>query len=315
MQKKRAQHLMVLAATVAVIGFATPADAGFQWKSSAEEKAAAPETAPAEDDVVTPMPGEEAAAPVATVEEVAAEPLPEAEATDQPPGLAATGLEADVVTGYGENLPLIIALRQIVPAEYQFAFAEGVDLSTPVSWEGGRSWTELLDEVMKSVSLRAEINEKMVSIGTAVPQDDMMTTMDTTEPMPLDGNDMGMEPMAAAPPASTMPEPMEPMHTAPQPPQQQPAQMMAMSAGPAWTGARGDLLRDLLEDWSRQAGVELFWSSEYNYALEDSFQVSGTYEEAVRSILDEFKDANPRPYGRLHEGNAEIPPVLVIETQ
>lgn len=315
MQKKRAQHLMVLAATVTVIGFATPADAGFQWKAAAEEKAATPEAAPAEDDVVTPMPGEDAEAPAATVEEVATEPLPEeaAEAADQSPGLAVTELDADVVTGYGENLPLIIALRQIVPAEYQFAFAEGVDLSTPVSWDGGRSWTELLDDVMKSVNLRAEINEKMVSIGTAVPQDDMMMAADSAEPMPLDGNDMDMEPMAHS--TSPAPEPTEPVHAAPRQPQQQPAQMMATSTGPAWTGARGDLLRDLLEDWSRQAGVELFWSSEYNYALEDSFQVSGTYEEAVRSILDEFKDANPRPYGRLHEGNAEIPPVLVIETQ
>lgn len=314
MQKKRAQHLMVLAATVAVMGFATPAHAGFQWKSAAEEKAATPEMAPVEDDVVTPMPGEEADAPVATVEDVATEPLPEETASDQAPGLADTGLDADVVTGYGENLPLIIALRQIVPAEYQFAFAEGVDLSTPVSWDGGKSWTVLLDEVMKSVSLRAEINEKMVSIGTATPQDDMMMAAEApAEPMSLDGSDMAMQPMPTEPATDeSMPEPMyaaPPAHN-----QQQPA-MTAMSMGPSWSGERGDLLRDLLDDWSRQAGVELFWSSEYNYALEDSFQVSGTYEEAVRSILDEFKDANPRPYGRLHEGNAEVPPVLVIETQ
>jgi len=321
MQKKRAQHLMVLAATVAVLGIATPAYAGFQWSPVAEQKSESPEMAD-EGDVVTPMPGTETDAPVATVDDVVAEALSEtadteADATasvDAAPGLAeAADIQADVVSGYGESLPLIIALRQIVPAEYQFAFAEGVDLSTPVSWEGGQAWTDLLDEVMKSVSLRAEINENIVSIGTAVAEELPMVAMDSTAPMALESTDASMAedmPVMMAAPQ----EEYTPVASAVAPQPDGAAPEMAMMA-PAWTGERGDLLRDLLEGWSQQAGVELFWSSEYNYALEDTFQVSGSYEEAVRSILDEFKDANPRPYGRLHEGNAEIPPVLVIETQ
>ena len=169
MQKKRAQHLMVLAATIALMGFTAPAYAGFQWSPSEEKKAEAAPEAAAEDDVVMPMPGDDMAASVATVEDVDAEALPEAvEAMPATPGLAENDLQADVVSGYGENLPLIIALRQIVPAEYQFAFAEGVDLSTPVSWQGGQSWTMILDGVMKTAGLRAEINENIVSIGTAV---------------------------------------------------------------------------------------------------------------------------------------------------
>lgn len=310
MQKKRAQRLMVLVATVAVMGFAAPAHAGFQWTPTAEEKAESVPEATAEDDVVTPMPGEETpVSSVAAVEGVTTETLPELTKAD--PGLAETDLQGDVVSGYGENLPLIIALRQIVPAEYQFAFAEGVDLSTPVSWEGGQSWTDILDGVMKSVGLRAEINENIIAVGMAMAEQPaaMMVMGDSAAPMALEGSDLAMQPETEMSP-ELQPDPMMAA-----PPQEMPQSAQMAAIAPAWTGERGDLLRDLLEDWSRQAGVELFWSSEYNYALEEAFQVSGSYEEAVRSILDEFKDANPRPYGRLHEGNAEIPPVLVIETQ
>ena len=92
-------------------------------------------------------------------------------------------------------------------------------------------------------------------------------------------------------------------------------EQMAVLDAPVWEGPRGALLRDVLEEWSQRAGVELFWSSDYNYALEETYQVSGSYEEAVRGVLSEFSDSNPRPFGRLHEGASDIPPVLVIETQ
>ena len=143
MQKKFAQHMAVFVAAAAFVGAPVPAQAGFQWKSPVKEEMSSQAEPVIEDGVVTPMPGEEGMAPMISVEDVTAEELPPVTADDtivfdDDFSSAPIVADAQVVTGFGQDLPLIIALRQIVPAEYQFAFADGIDLSTPVSWEGGR---------------------------------------------------------------------------------------------------------------------------------------------------------------------------------
>ena len=82
-----------------------------------------------------------------------------------------------------------------------------------------------------------------------------------------------------------------------------------------WRAVRGDSLKTVLTDWSMDAGVELYWSSEFDYPLDSSVRLKGTFEEAVQNILTGLRDARPRPVGRLHPNEPEGPAVLVIETQ
>lgn len=59
----------------------------------------------------------------------------------------------DVVEGFGNDMPLALALRQIVPARYAFNFGEGVDVGTRVSWQGGKPWNEILNSALEPIGV------------------------------------------------------------------------------------------------------------------------------------------------------------------
>jgi hypothetical protein len=81
-----------------------------------------------------------------------------------------------------------------------------------------------------------------------------------------------------------------------------------------WTALSGTSLKTVLEDWSNIEGVDLFWSSDYDYPLVGDVNITGTYEEAVAGLLEGFSDAKPKPVGRLHPNLPHGPAVLLVET-
>ena len=82
---------------------------------------------------------------------------------------------------------------------------------------------------------------------------------------------------------------------------------------PQWQALKGSTLRHVLEQWTGKARVDLEWGTEFDYPLLTSFDISGTFEEALKKLLDAFSESNPRPYGRLHRNGAHS--VLVIQTR
>lgn len=59
----------------------------------------------------------------------------------------------DVIDGFGKDLPLALALRQVVPARYAFSFGQGVNAGTKVSWVGGKPWNEVLEATLTPIGL------------------------------------------------------------------------------------------------------------------------------------------------------------------
>lgn len=194
--------LMVSAA--ALIGFASAAQAGFEYRGPLEPPAkpmAAP--APAMDHgmsglaPVTTWDGtqssdvqwgqDHAAMPVEDVPmQVPATPSPALA-----PFVAATPLPepveaGDVIAGFGTNLPLVIALQQVVPHGYQYSFAEGVNLGTPVSWEGGRGWRAVLTDMLANEGLGYRVRDNIVVVGYYPPEEllapqNMMSAPEVTQ--------------------------------------------------------------------------------------------------------------------------------------
>lgn len=145
-----------------------PAYASFEWtpppaRSAVPEMPATP--APAvQSHRLTGMPGEkdmyspEAAVPRA--------PFMKAPASQEAPVTAHHAPVAkeevkqyDKISGFGSDIPLILALRQIVPAHYGYHFDEGISQGQRVSWDGGRPWNEVLQETLGAVDLHAVIGE------------------------------------------------------------------------------------------------------------------------------------------------------------
>ena len=56
--------------------------------------------------------------------------------------------------GYGTDIPLSFAVRQIVPKGIRVIYGPDVTPETPVSWSGGKAWSEVLRDSLKPRRLR-----------------------------------------------------------------------------------------------------------------------------------------------------------------
>ncbi len=299
-------------------------------------------------------------------------------------GSTRTGEQID---GFGTDLPLVIALQQVAPPGYQFAFADAVDPGTRVSWQGGRPWRDVVRDMLAALDLTYNIRdgnvlEVMPQAAMPVPLQTAQVTpapMATTAaeeqqlrrrkpsslmdrvkskftnqadhqggttstiaattsdwdaaadeemsppppmPAPLQADTPVVEPMPSAPvpvaDALTLEGDLSPIELTARPPAttaavvRPPAPSTEATVSNAWQGRQGDTLRDVIGDWSRQAGVDLHWSIDYDYRLSRDIAVSGGFTDAVTQLLDQFKKAKPRPYAQLHRqaGSAQV---LVIK--
>lgn len=69
--------------------------------------------------------------------------------------------------GFGRDLPLALALSQVVPPGYNYSFGQNVDAGTTVSWQGGKPWNEVLQDMLAQSGLRADMRGKQVMIKSA----------------------------------------------------------------------------------------------------------------------------------------------------
>lgn len=400
---------------VATICFTAPAYAGFEWRGPIEppvrkEAPAAASIDMGGMDIMSPEPSS-VAAPAEPVEtaplRVVATPVPVQAAPSM--GVDTLPLDGDVVAGFGRDLPLVIALQQVAPAGHQFAFAAGVNPGTSVSWEGGKPWRTVLQEMLASKGLAYQLQGNVIAVGlgagapapqapattgmaplsimpqddfiaapprqTAAPQEDFLTPdekpvavpaaapaaddLPSSEPIIIrrqraasakEGRMAGAQPApmkvassaqvvseypaqtagttAAKPAAAVGLSAAAPVTEAPahlsEPPAMTAADVSApmslvekpvspQAAGASWSAASGATLRDTLKSWSDAAKVEMYWSIDYDYRLSTPVIFSGSYDEAVGKLLDQFATARPQPYGQLHQSR-DGARVLVVKS-
>ena len=293
-----------------VTGFTlSSAQAGFQWNPP-PAKAAMP--APAQnsmsplgniDGPLLPMPGE--AAPVEPVSEMdimgdtkmppvtqrnesfGAEALPvphQASPTQSPISLQAS---LPNVEGFGKDIPLAVALRQVVPPAYMLSFASGLDQGKPVSWNGGRPWNDVVTDMLSERKLHATMqgNTLMVAEGQG-PALMPPAPMIAQTPTPYQGG-IADQPIATRP-------------------------VVNLSEHKKWTAQSGQSLRETLQSWSSQANVELAWEESKDFPISQNFNYDGTFDQAVDSLLSLYGDGGSAPRGKLYPNLPEGPSVLLI---
>ncbi|MFN3700821.1 MAG: TcpQ domain-containing protein [Alphaproteobacteria bacterium] len=70
----------------------------------------------------------------------------------------------ETIYGFGSDMPLAIAMQQIIPEGHAYSFARSVNPGVRVSWEGDKSWNIVLQEMLKPVGLEARISGNTVII-------------------------------------------------------------------------------------------------------------------------------------------------------
>ena len=66
--------------------------------------------------------------------------------------------------GFGRDLPLALALSQVIPSGFTHSFVKNVDAGASVSWEGGKSWDQVLNDMLSPKNLTAVIQGNQVII-------------------------------------------------------------------------------------------------------------------------------------------------------
>jgi hypothetical protein len=167
----------VAAAPVEPVVLSPRVDAAPVAPQSVESQPAAQPEAVLASASVAPTAPEPASAAVAPVSLItgdsfgAAAPAPAPTAApavvSEPAPAPATEVVAPVVQGFGTRVPLVIALRQILPSGYSFAHGDGVDLGASVDWKGGKPWVDVLTDTLAPAGLKASVSGETVFIQKA----------------------------------------------------------------------------------------------------------------------------------------------------
>lgn len=194
---------------------------------------------------------------------------------------------ANRIEGFGRQIPLSIALKQIVPAQYVYKFNAGVTPKTKVSWQGGDTWVNVLNEMLDQADLSGTLNNNVIEIskgaGSLVTLPAPRTVLKpTSETALLGGETRGS--------------------------------IVDLQTRKTWSARSGMSLRDALQSWARQAGVRLEWQSNFNYPVGAVFNFEGTFDQAVDSLLSLYGDDQNPPKGKLYPNQPTGPSVLVIES-
>lgn len=254
-----------------------------------------------------------------------------------------------VVRGFAKNVPLAVALRQVLPSEYGFSVDQNVSLGTQVSWQGGAPWRDVLNKMLEPAGLAAQEKDQLIEIvsmrgaAPAAPAGEeklsaAFDAADVARPAPLQAAAAVPAPVIepAATPAPVVPKSMgylkapASVPSAPEKAHAAPLSVLAAPSAPAplsllgstdspvvdsWTANRGDTLHDVLKDWAKRANIELTWQAEYDYPLQASVAFGGSFEEAVRALLAGFENATPQPFGTLHKNQVAGQTVLIVQTR
>jgi hypothetical protein len=69
-----------------------------------------------------------------------------------------------VARGFGHDVPLAFAVRQLVPPRLRVTYGDAVDRQIRVSWDGGKPWDQVLRGVAAPLGLHIVISPTAVRI-------------------------------------------------------------------------------------------------------------------------------------------------------
>jgi len=81
-----------------------------------------------------------------------------------------------------------------------------------------------------------------------------------------------------------------------------------------WTALEGTSLRDVLEQWGKDAHVQVVWQSNLNFPLPETIKKKGKFEDAVMDALAQYEDQGVRPTAQLNRDPDTGAKALIIKT-
>jgi len=203
---------------------------------------------------------------------------------DKPTAVSQSGRRPRSVgtAGWAKDLPLSLALRQVIPAEFSIK-ENGVSLNRNVSWGGDRPWDEVLSSLANTGDFVAHIdwNSKEVSLAPRLGE--------AARPAPSSSV------AVAAPSAPFRSTSMTISERAPQPTFVAAQRPIAPPAA-TWTLEPSMSLRENVEQWGKKAGWTIIWEgADYPIAAKASFSGDFASPEGPLARLIEAYERSDQP--------------------
>lgn len=257
--------------------------------------------------------------------------------------LAAGAAPAVAFDGFGKDIPLEAAARQIVPQGWTVDFGEGVDRNAKISWSGAKDWKTALSNAVASRGYVAQFGSSSVVIAKGgrvaqapdSPKTSRRPAKESKEsvsarPAPrrapnadaesavreIGGGGFVIKPYRQAKPAEE-PKSAETSivakdssggeDTAWRPYAGKVTKDASVSSAPVrFSVAEGDELRSVLEKWGSAAGWTVKWDSQFHYPIEASATFDGDFIEAVSALVRAMSEARPVITVDFYKGNKVV---------
>lgn len=82
-----------------------------------------------------------------------------------------------------------------------------------------------------------------------------------------------------------------------------------------WFALSGAPLAEVIQVWADDAGVQLVWQSEKNFAVKESISQVGHFEDAVFRALDQYGSDEIRPVGEMYRDAQSGKQTLLVRTE
>lgn len=212
--------------------------------------------------------------------------------TPQQPAAPAFFAEA---VGFGSDMPLAFALRQVIPEGYTHSFGKNINLGARVSWNGGKPWNLVVQDMVMPLGLGVSIQGTKVFIHNASQPQPVYAPQPQIQQHPQHQAIQQQQPVHTAPPANASPANLvvQQGRTGIQDPGAYPSQQprFSSSSNPNgvqfWQAHKGQNVRDILIEWSPKANVELSWQATENYRVAENVVINDTFNNALVRMFNE----------------------------
>lgn len=193
----------------------------------------------------------------------------------------------EIVQGFGSELPLALALSQIVPAEYSYAFGPGVNASSRVSWNGNKSWPIVVEDMVRPLGLISHVQGQIIHIYKEAQNHISMIEPQAGSSKRVSVSDPG--PIASEQPAHTL-DKIQHVAKAQEPAAIPVERPVPREKNGLWSAKQGDSLKRTLDIWSTRANFDLVWDAQHDYQLMSDILVNGDFQSALVSMFSNAMD-------------------------
>ena len=210
-------------------------------------------------------------------------------------------LEPIISKAEPQGQPMGVPAQQPMRAAQQnWSAKEGEDVKIVLARWAERAGTDLVWEADRGGKLSKDINSSG-SFEDAV----QALLAQNGEALGLDGSFAGQEPAMTAASQSQQGAPLS-LISAPQDIEPAAGGQQGMDAGS---------LRPFLQQIAQKEGVKLMWNAQRDFAMKSPINGSASFEETLRSSLEQFSNDPVRPVGQLNINPENGERTLVIESE